>query len=435
MNKLKVVISSPVDTYSGYGARSRDFVKAVLKKQPNWDVKILSQRWGNTRFGYLEDHNETELQSLKIDKLEYKPDIWIQITVPNEFQPVGQYNIGVTASIETTICDSSWIQGVNRMNLVLTSSEHGKNVFKNSVFEVRDNQSNKTGELKLEKPVEVLFEGVDTNKYKKVSLPSNNKLVQSLNSIEESFCFLVLGHWLQGDFGQDRKNLGLTIERFMSAFKHQLKKPALILKTQSSNSSIMDRTKILKKIEEVKSLVGGKNLPNIYLLHGELNDEEINFLYNHPKVKAMTSLTKGEGFGRPLLEFAAVGKPILASGWSGHTDFLDKEYNLLVGGKLEPVHRSAAVKDMILEESQWFEADKQQALNSYKLMLKQYKKFSKLGTRQAAVIKRKWTLDNMADKLEDIFKQYIPTFSKKVEFKLPPPTKIKLPSNKIKVKQ
>lgn len=435
MKKLTVVISSPVDTYSGYGARARDFIKAVLAKQKDWDVKLLSQRWGNTRFGYLEDHNESELSSLIINNLQGKPDIWIQITVPNEFQPVGQYNIGVTASMETTLCHATWVQGVNRMDLVLTSSEHGKNVFANSSFEINDDRGNKTGEVKLEKPVEVLFEGVDTSKYKKVTLPSNSELVKSLNEIKESFCFLIVGHWLQGDFGQDRKNIGLTIETFLAAFKTKPIKPALIIKTQAANSSIMDRTAILNKIDEVRKRAGGENLPNIYLLHGELADEEINYLYNHPKVKVMTTLTKGEGFGRPLLEFAAIGKPIIASGWSGHTDFLRKDLNILVGGKLEPVHSSAVVKDMILPESKWFEADPAQAVNAYRVVHKQYKKFSKLAITQGSVVKRNWSLDKMADKLETIFNNYIPKFSRKVDFKLPPPTSIKLPSNKISIKQ
>ena len=101
MSKLVAVISSPVDTYSGYGARARDFVKAVIKTQTDWEVKLLSQRWGETRFGYLEDHNEKDLIKRIIPNISSKPDIWIQITVPNEFQPVGKFNIGVTAAIET----------------------------------------------------------------------------------------------------------------------------------------------------------------------------------------------------------------------------------------------------------------------------------------------------------------------------------------------
>jgi len=435
MNKLKAVISAPVDTYSGYGARARDFVKAIIETQKDWDVKLLSQRWGNTRFGYLQDHNEEDLFKRIIPNISDKPDIWIQVTVPNEFQSVGQFNIGVTASMETTLCHASWIEGCNRMDLVLTSSEHGKKVFESSTFEIRDkNTNNKQGDLALNKPVEVLFEGVDVKKYKKVSMPQDSRLVDKLNSIKESFCFLIVGHWLQGDFAQDRKNMGLTIERFLSAFRHKVNKPALIIKTQQANSGITDQTKILEKIDEIRKNIGYKNLPNIYLIHGELSDAEINILYNHPKVKAMTSLTRGEGFGRPLLEFAAVGKPIIASGWSGHTDFLRKDFNLLVGGKLEQVHKSATIKDMILEDAKWFTADPEQSINSYKMMFKHYKKFSKLGAKQAGVIKRNWSYEKMAEKLDSILKERVPKFSRKVDFKLPPPTSIKLPSNKIKIK-
>ena len=57
MSKLSLAISCPIDTYSGYGARARDFVKAVLATE-KYNVQILSQRWGNTRFGYLEDHKD-----------------------------------------------------------------------------------------------------------------------------------------------------------------------------------------------------------------------------------------------------------------------------------------------------------------------------------------------------------------------------------------
>ena len=103
MNKNTFFISAPVDTYSGYGARSRDLVRAIIN-QGKYDVKILSQRWGNTRFGYLKDHNDTEISSRIVSKVNTQPDIWMQISVPNEFQPMGKFNIGVTAGIETTIC-------------------------------------------------------------------------------------------------------------------------------------------------------------------------------------------------------------------------------------------------------------------------------------------------------------------------------------------
>ena len=322
----------------------------------------------------------------------------------------------------------------NRMDLTLTSSNHGKLVFENSTFETQDNQGNKTGELKLNKPVEVLFEGVDTDKYKPVSMPKDSKIVESLNSIPEQFCFLIVGHWLQGEYGQDRKNIGLTIERFLTTFKHQHTKPALVIKTQSGNSSIMDRSAVLKKIDAIRKLVGG-SLPNIYLIHGELPDEDINLLYNHPKIKAMVSLTKGEGFGRPLLEFTTTGKPIIASAWSGHTDFLRKDLNLLIGGKLEQVHDSAVIKDMILKESKWFEADPEQAKKAYKILYKKYKQHLPKSKSQATTTRKYWTFDKMAETLDSLFEKHIPKLSKKVDLKLPSLSSIKLPENKLKIKQ
>lgn len=427
MKKIPVVVSCPIDTYSGYGARSRDFVKALINSQPDWDVKILSQRWGNTRFGYLQDHNEQDLANRIIPQLTEKPKVWFQITVPNEFQPVGEYNIGVTAGIETTVCDSSWTLGVNRMDLVLTSANHGKLVFENSTYEEKDQQGNITKTLKLEKPVEVLFEGVNTEVYKKVSSNKDIQIVKSLDSIKESFCFLIVGHWLQGDFGQDRKNIGGTIKTFIEAFRNKHTKPALVIKTQSANSSLTDQSNILGKLDQIRKTFGKVNLPNIYLLHGELTDSEINHLYNHPKIKAMVSLTRGEGFGRPLLEFTTTGKPIIASGWSGHTDFLNKDFNLLVGGELKTVHPSAVIKNMILEEGRWFEANTDDAIKAYRLVYKSYKQMLRNSQRQATVTKKHFTLTNMEDKLKEILTKYVPEFPREAKFKMPGMKKISLP--------
>jgi len=339
MSKPTLVVSCPIDTYSGYGARARDFVQSIIDLD-KYDVKILPQRWGNTRFGYLQDHGNTSLSSRITTQLTAQPDIWIQITVPNEFQKVGKYNIGLTAGIETTLCDASWIQGCNNMDLVLVSSEHAKKVFTESKFDMKDNRTGQiTGHVELQTKMEVLFEGGDTTKY----FPTVSKL--DLSNVEENWCYLVVGHWLPGEVGEDRKNISYTIKAFLETFKNKPKgkRPGLILKVQAgSGTSIMDREAVLDKIDAIRQTVKG-DLPNIYLLHGEMTDAEVNELYNNPKVKAMVSLTKGEGFGRPLLEFSLVNKPIIASAWSGHVDFLDKDFVTYVGGTLTQVHPSAAI--------------------------------------------------------------------------------------------
>lgn len=415
---IKVVISCPLDTYSGYGARARDLVKAFIKLE-KYDVKVLSQRWGNTRFGYLKDHNETDLISRIIPNVGEQPDIWIQITVPNEFQRVGKYNIGVTAGMETTLIAQPWIEGCNRMDLVLTSSKHSKDVILGTTYELKNKTTNATEKVfKVSKPVEVLKEGADLEKY--FVKPNTNF---DLSPINEQFCFLFVGHWMQGILGEDRKNVGWTIKTFLETFKNKQTKPALILKTQQVGSSILDKERILDKIEEIRKTVKG-SLPNIYLITGEISDEEMNNLYNNPKVKAMISFTKGEGFGRPLLEFSLTGKPIIASGWSGQIDFLNNVDSLLVGGKLNNVHDSAAQKDMIIKESQWFQADEKEASTALSTMYKKYKDYIVPAKRLKNKNIKEFSFESMVEQLDDYLVKYVPEFPKQVELNLP---KLELP--------
>ena len=353
--KPTFVISAPVDTFSGYGARSRDLIKSIVELD-KYDVKVLAQRWGNTPWGFVEENPRWAfLTDLLIPRLEKQPDIWMQITVPNEFQSIGKYNIGVTAGMETTGVHHTWVQGINRMDLNLVSSQHSKDSFINSTFEQKNQQGQVAGILKVEKPIEVLFEGVDLNIFTELPTP---ELTFDFNfdQIPEKFAYLFVGHWLQGTFGEDRKNIGLLVKSFLETFKNKKDQPALIMKTSSGGASVMSRDEILRKINQIRKSVNGR-LPNIYLLHGDFTDEQMNELYNQPKVKAMISLTKGEGFGRPLLEWTTSRKPIITTNWSGHVDFLDKEFCNLIGGELRPVHQSAVVKDMILPETKWFNAD------------------------------------------------------------------------------
>lgn len=425
MEKPIAVVSCPIDTFSGYGARSRDLVKALIELD-KYDVKILSQRWGNTRTGYLKAHNETALQSRIIPGLQTAPELWLQITVPNEFQKVGKYNIGVTAGMETTIVDPSWIEGCNRMDLVITSSEHSKSVFQTTKYNMVDKKKGTSSEVKLQVPIEVVLEGADLTKYGVV------KSTLDLSAIDESFCFLNVGHWMQGKLGEDRKNIGFLIKSFLETFKNKPTQPALILKTLKSNSSIMDREMILDQIDSIRKTVKGK-LPNIYLLHGEVTDEEVNHLYNHPKVKAMVSLTKGEGFGRPLLEFSLAKKPIIASGWSGQTDFLKREHTLLIGGKLTKVHPSAALKNMILEDAEWFTPDPIQVGKAFKDLYKNYKNYAVKAKQQAKFSADNFAYSNMVDILRNVDSKYVPIFPKKTQLNMPKLNLPKMGTSKNKV--
>ena len=221
MSKPLYIISCPYDTYSGYGARARDYVKAVIETD-KYEVKLMSQRWGETAWGFCKEHSDWEFlyqYQLPENKITQKPDVWTQITIPNEFQAVGKYNIGVTAGIESTQCAADWIEGMNRMDMNFVSSEHSKKVFQETAYEQQDKNTKQVVKtIKLEKPIEVLFEGYDTNIYKPVSAKENSL---DLSEIKEQFCYLFVGHWMQGALGHDRKNVGLLIKSFFEVFKNK----------------------------------------------------------------------------------------------------------------------------------------------------------------------------------------------------------------------
>jgi glycosyltransferase involved in cell wall biosynthesis len=427
MNKPFVVVSCPLDTYSGYGSRARDIVRALVNSE-KYDVKVLSQRWGSTPFGFLKEDNPEDkklLDCILPPPLQRQPDVWIQITVPNEFQKIGKFSIGITAGIETDVCTHQFLEGCNRMDLVLASSNHTKNIFEKTVYDKTNKEGKTEGTVKLETPVEVLFEGVDLEKY--FHIPANKlpktELVKDLSEIKEQFSFLFVGHWLKGAIGEDRKNVGLLIKTFLETFRNKSKQPALVLKTMSGPACLMDRDDVLKKIDAIRKGVTGK-LPSIYLLHGEVDDEDMNHLYNHPKIKAMISLTKGEGFGRPLLEFTQSKKPVIATNFSGHLDFLDKEFASLIPGELKPVHESAIQEGLIIKESKWFAPD----IDFIQLLLKDYfgsyKAYEVKGKQLGYRCKTKFSFEKMSEELISIIDKNAP---KKVEIKLPNIKKISLP--------
>jgi hypothetical protein len=397
--KPTLVFQAPVATRSGYGDHARDLLHSLYKLD-KFDIKIISTRWGQTPMDVLNYDNEFHKWVVDniIPGVQEKPDIYIQITVPNEFQPVGAYNIGITAAIETTHCALDWIHGCNRMDLIIVPSEHSKKSLVDTVYNEADKQTNQLiAQHKIQKPVEVLFEGFNEN------FGTNDfQYVSELDEIKEDFAFLFVGHWLRGDLGEDRKNVGMMIKTFAMAFKNEKKKPALVLKTSSAGFSILDREATIKKIREVLGKDYGQ-VP-IYLLHGDLTEAEMNGLYEHPKVKAMLNFTKGEGFGRPLLEFSLTGKPIIVSGWSGHLDFL-KSGAVLLEGELKEVHESAA-DQFLLKEAKWFNVNISKALSIIKDVYKNYNKYkiesSKLGKQN----KQNFSLGKMTELFDGILGNY-----------------------------
>jgi|TARA_Y100001938_G_C8086620_1_gene432429 glycosyltransferase involved in cell wall biosynthesis len=426
--KPLVLVTGPVGTRSGYGAHSRDICRSLIDMD-RFDVKIWPVRWGSTPQDALSEDNPQDRpivkRLLETPNMERQPDIHFHVVVPNEFQPLGKFNIGITAGLETTLCPPEWIDGLNRMNLNIVPASFIKKSIESTVWDKHDQQTQqKVAVLKSEKPMEVLFEGADTDIYKQTKEFSKD-LVDEFKGIKEDFCFLFVGHWLQGKLGHDRKDTGMLVKTFLETFKNQKNPPALVMKTSGATPCILDREDILKKIEQIKATVDG-DLPSIYLLHGDLRDDEMNGLYNHPKVKAHVTFTHGEGFGRPLLEASLSEKPVIASNWSGHLDFLNDKEAVLLPGSLNEVKKESLMKGMVVEGTQWFTVNYVYASNVLKDVHSNYSNYVVKAKKLAIKNQTKFSLDAMTKKFEEILDKYLPEFSQEVKLKLPSLKKVGL---------
>ena len=406
MGKQLIVICAPFSTRSGYGDHARDLFYSFYNLD-KYDIQLMDVRWGNTPRNALRTSNEKH--KLILDRIindpsqiTRQPDIYVDIRIPNEFQTIGKFNIGITAGIETHAVSPAWIEGCNKMDLIIVPSEHSKSGFVLSNYDKMQETPQgpqNLGHLKLEKPIEVLFEGADLQDFRKLDTPElNGELFDDINSIPEDSIFLILGQWVKGNYGEDRKDIGRTIKIFFETFIGYRKKPALLLKTNGATFSILDK-------------------------------EEINMLYNHPKVKSLVSFTHGEGFGRPLLEATMTGLPVIASNWSGHIDFLDENKSILVKGTTDKVPQSAVWENIIIPESEWFTINDEDASRSFELSYKNNESVREQANDLMEINRNKFSHDKMTEKLGDIMEKYTSDVQS-TAVELPKLKKLKLPESK-----
>lgn len=335
----RVVMRGPVLTQSGYGTHSRQ-VAAWLLQRPDLDVKFLPTPWGDTPWIVDREQNSVIKQIFErcaspqaIDGC----DVSVQVQLPNEWDPkLAAKNIGVSAVVETDRCSPAWVAACNAMDKVIVPSQHAKRCLEASG--------------KLTGDVDVVFETFN----KSISNPS---LPLDL-TLEPSFNFLVFGQLTSNSPVADRKGLFVAVKWLCEAFKND-PDVGIVLKTNAGRSTRIDRSVVTNLTKQLLSEVRKGPNPKLTLLHGDMTDEEVAALYVHPKIKAIVSPTRGEGYGLPLLEAAASGLPVIATNWSGHLDFLNLGRFVSVSYQLNEVHPSRVDGQIFVKGARWAHASEE----------------------------------------------------------------------------
>jgi len=405
--KKKVIVKAPALSASGYGEHARFVLRSLKTEEDKYDVYLHNLNWGQTSWLFEDNEERQWIDSLIAKTTRYLKetkgntnfDLSLQVTIPNEFEKMAKINVGITAGIETTKISQQWIQKSNEMDKIIVVSEHAKYGFENTKYPLINELNEHVADLSFSKPIEVV--GYPVREFEPADLDID---------FETDFNFLAVALWGQ------RKNLEKTIINFLEEFQND--EVGLVLKTAITSGCTYDRLHVEGLLKRLSQRFPDKKC-KIYLLHGRLTEEEMTALYRHDKIKCMVNLAHGEGFGLPLFEAAHNGLPIVATDWSGQTDFLyamqkdkkgkEKRKGLFgkVSYELKKVQQASVWDGVVVPDSLWaFPSDSsakkkmREVFSDYPLALSKAKKLQ-------TSVKENFESSKMHKKMADSF--YFPT--------------------------
>jgi glycosyltransferase involved in cell wall biosynthesis len=369
MSKKKIIIRGPILSRSGYGEMARLALKSLQSREDLFDIYLVATGWGNTGWIVEDDEDRRNIDALLMKTINYMQegntfDASVQVQLPNEWQPIAPINIGYTAGVETTSVPVEWAQVAEQIEKVITLSNHSRDAFYNSGIELKDS--------------DVVTVGFPVREHNNVDVPL---------SLDYDFNFITNSQW------SPRKNLENTIVSFVNEFANE--DVGLIVRTSLKNNSKLDRMHTEQRLKNLLSGAPPERSCKVYLLHGDMTTDETLSLYSHPKVKAYTTLSHGEGWGLPAFEAACAGIPLIAPNWGGIAEFStvpvksrSKKKNAAKRNKtmiaavkydVKEVAEQHVWQGVINEGSKWCYADENSARQQMRQVFKGYKKYTSMA--------------------------------------------------------
>ena len=358
-NELQVIWQSPIFDVSGYADEARNFVLGLNKLGIN--VKVVSRDWTHIK-AKLPEEDQSELVRLSQNYFTNlkNPRINIIHSFPNNFHinRRASYNIGRTM-FETDRIPDSWVEQCNKMDEIWVPSKFNLETFTNSGV----------SQEKLFK----IPEAIDTDLFT-LEVP---KLKEITNV--HGFKFLSVFDW------NLRKGWDVLIRAFAEEFAEN-NNIKLILKVWSSYGlSLEEIQEELKEFVE-RNKLNKKILSRIIFYPKNLPNNMLPSLYK--SVDAFVLPTRGEGWGRPIMEAMTMQIPAIATRCSGQLEFMNDDNSFLIDCKYIDVPEKAVEEIPNFRGHKWAEPSVQHLKKLMHTVYKDYKEaFKKAKTAREFILK------------------------------------------------
>ena len=333
-------------TSAGYGVHARFIARYLFELHDAGEIELFIRAvpWGVTPWLISPELENGLIGRLMERTIEFGGpfDVSIQLQLPNEWDhKLASINIGVTAGVETDICNPAWVGACNEMTGVIVPSDHARSTLQRSG--------------KLTAPIEIVPE------------PFPDELLSvSMSTLDfpAKKCLLIVGQ-ICGDQNTDRKNVLNTVRAACEALR-DVPDSGIVLKTNAGRNTRIDLYQVRASLKALLDQCRPGKQPPVRLMHGTMSSTEIASLYKHPSALALVSLTRGEGFGLPLLEAAACDLPVIATDWSAHCEFLDLGNWIRVKHSLKTIPKHRVDANIFVEGARWAEPDAEDAKKKMK---------------------------------------------------------------------
>ena len=387
--KKKVLLRAPALSISGYGVHSRQVFR-WLESRLDLDVFVQVLNWGDTSWmvnSDLEDGLVGRIMDKTIELQDQQFDVSFQLQLPDEWDTkFAKKNIGMSAVVETDVCNPEWIKRMNMMDEVIVPTNH--------IYQTIMRTEPTTTRVHV--IPESYIEAIDKKDLTMLDMPT----------INTDFNFLLVGQFTGSDPWNDRKNIFLTIKWFCEAFADD-PDVGLIIKANHGRGTMIDRAITKNTLKSILSEVRSGEFPKIHLIHGNLSPDEMAGIYRRPDVKCLISLTRGEGFGLPIVEAAASGVPVMATNWSGHLDFLNLGKFIPIKYKLIEIPENRVDNRIFLPGMKWADPNEQDFKVKVKKFRNKYQLPKQWAEDLASRIRAEFSLSAVIEKYNNFYDSHI----------------------------